>query len=248
MSGPRVQSGPVPVRKKNWLRNALIGLLVMAAVLIGYSSTTRVEGIEFEPHTWQVRTFSFRADPLTQWQWTSIRHDLTKWPVAPAITAHLDKQLAAMPIRWDLGGITILGSRQSGPARSTLQLLTLYGFSGTSKPRDFLLDWTSRHPKRAAEFWPAIQQLTILGAYAEVPATMELCLGELDDAQFSQSLKKAMARALYQRATNLSSTGENREAVSVAEVGLTYDPDFIPLQKLIDPIADLPSSDQSHDE
>jgi hypothetical protein len=209
-----------PTRRR--LRNFVIGFLVIGSILFGYFSTTLVTGVEFEPHTWQIRRFTFRADPLTKFQWTGIRHDSTVLSVDPVIAARLDQSLAAQPSRWDLATITQFGNNQPGPAEIVVRLLTHHGYTGTGKPLQFWVEWTNQDPDRATVFWQAIQRLTVFQAYAEIPGMLELALVEQDDSQFHDSLKATMSQALYRRADQCASLGDSDQAAAISEHALEY--------------------------
>jgi hypothetical protein len=239
-----IQNSP---RRRRVIR-VLLGLFVLGLVLLGYFSTTRVEGVEFNPDTWQVRVFSFRADPWTNWQWTGVRRDLTTWSVDPAITAHLAGHLGNESERWDLAKISRMGRTQTGPAGSFVQLLTLQGYAGSNRPTKFFSNWSSQYPQRAQQLWPAIRELTLFGAYAQIPLVVELCLSSVDDDQFTERLKKEQAQALWRHAELLIGQKEFSGAESVAQAGLNHDPSSVQLKSLIDDLRRSASADQSHNE
>jgi len=229
MSNPSGNTNPPP-EHSNWLPKLLVGFLLGLVVMYIYSSSTLVKGLEFNPGTWQMRSYQFRSDPFTGYQWTGIQHGSAALKADKAIIAMLDSQARRDSSRWDLAEISQLWEDQSGPSVIMLQLLTGYRSARGFRSVEFWVQWTTDHPNRAKKFWPSVQKLAILGAYAQIPDLLEIPLLEADDDRFSQLLDQQMLKTVKKCIALFLSQGNQQSAVLAAQLGLEYapnDPEFI---------------------
>ena len=217
-----VSPAPTRARRQKWLAILLTLLLGGLLASISYFRGTLVEGIEFHPGTWQFRRFSFRADPLTGYQFTGVVHQPSGTPIDLSITQLLGKSVLPATDRWDLVEWRRGMQRNLGPAQIMALLLTRR-FAWLTSPRPEWQEWTSRQPAKAALVWPAVQQLTVLELYHCVPELFELTQVEQSDQEFATRLDQAMGRILEEQASSLADLGDDR-AAAVALVGLRYDP------------------------
>ena len=142
--------------------------------------------------TWQVRHFSFRADPFTDFQWTGIHYNSKFRQTDASITKLLDPQVAETPNRWEPAFIERATSSQTGPSMAMVQLLTGYGLKRGLEAVEYWKKWTTDHPAKAKEFWPAIHRLIINGQYGALPPLLDLPQMDIDDQQFSAMLNNLL--------------------------------------------------------
>ena len=180
----------------NWLPKLIVAVLFGIFVVSIYISSTSVSGVEFNPVTWQVRYFSFRADPFTDFQWSGIYYDTRFGKTDVSITKLLDFQSAEDSNRWEPALIERISSSQSGPSMAMVQLLTGYGLKRGHLAVDYWKNWTADHPAKAKEFWPAIQRLAIHGNYRDIPTFLELPQLESDDHRFLERLDQMMQESM----------------------------------------------------
>lgn len=176
----------------NWIPKLIIGVIIGLFTLVVYSSTTLVKGIEFNPGTWQVREFSFRADPFTGFQFTGIQYDNKVATVDKSITALLDRKVRRENDRWELASIEQFAAAQTGPCMGVVQLISGYGVSRGTEAVEFWKKWTVDQPNKANVFWLAVQQLAIRGQYDAIADLLDLPLVESNDQRFKDKLSSIM--------------------------------------------------------
>lgn len=234
MSKPAGNTNQTPT-PSNRLPKLLAGVLLGLVALYLYFSSTLVQGIEFHPGTWQMRTFRFRADPLSGFQWSAIRHDTGVHKADPSVIALLDSRTKQTLNRWDLAEIKQLGTTQSGPSAVMLQLLTGYGVDRGYRSVQAWNQWTAQNPKQAKLFWPALQELAVLGAYPQIPNLLELPFAESSDDQFALRLNQQMLRSLKMHIALCIANQDEQAAAEAAAVGLRYAPDDPEMTELVGP-------------
>ncbi len=182
-----------------WWRSARFPMVMLGCfgLLIGlliYFQSTLVVGTEINTADWELRRFSFRRDPFTNTQLTAIRHSSPMnsecWPAvknsasalpATAISKHL-KRGGGLPDRWDLVELS-----DGGETRGRgLVLVNLVQSPGA--PSQYWLNWSNRNPKKAAVFWPAVQQLVARDRYSQLPELFELALYEQEFVDFQNAV------------------------------------------------------------
>lgn len=211
--------------------SALILFSTMIAFGAGYFSATTVTGVELNASNWSLRSFSFRRDPFTNFQFTSVRHTsvstyYANWEpnttetasvVVNPISKHL-KNATTTPSRWDIVFISDR-YRSEGPAAPLYYLMQ-------ARDRNYGShwdEWSSEFPKKAAILWPAALNLTKLGIYDEIPELMAISREELDEPNFKVRIESYLKRSIldYCRRDEVSAAQKK----SAAEVGLKYGDD-----------------------
>lgn len=217
-----------------WQHKILASLLLvttMIAFVAAYFSMTPVVGIELNAANWSLRSFSFRRDPFTNFQFTSVRHSsvanyYATWEpntaetasiVVKPISKHL-KNATRTGNRWDLVSIND-GYQSNGPAAPLYYLMQ-------ARDRNFgshWEQWSSDSPKKAAILWPAALNLTKLGIYDEIPDLLAISREELDEPNFKVRIESYVKRSIldYCRRESVDATQKK----SAAEVGLQYGDD-----------------------
>ena len=226
---------------------ALLFLLVTYAI---YYFSSFVTGTELNTRTWDLRKFSFRRDPFTNYQLSGITHSSsystdpwTSYPtklrceVDPLIRKHLLNATNVVE-RWDL--VSMDGNQvSSGDANILVNLLHTRDF----KYDNFWSTWTADHPAKAAILWPAAQKLVSLDLYAKLPTLLETALLESTEDEFNTIVSKTMQRCLLEACQSMEANHQSQRAAEVAQVGLSYG-DHPLLQRFLDPdLLDAASSD-----
>lgn len=192
---------------------SVVCLATTCLLVVLYSRAAFVEGSEFDTATWSVRSFHYWLEPLSQRQLSGI----VRSPATPLFASNgmlVGKSTPAkywtrknsVPARWDLVYIRSGLQFSEGPARIIITYL--------SSNLEFWLDWSSKHPLRAAAFWPAIKDLVDLGCYSALPDIMDLVNSECSDDQFVRSLQQLMTHILTNDATRIRAD-DQRQALAV---------------------------------
>lgn len=232
-----------------WWRASRVAILVTSIlVLLGsgcaYFLATSVQGVEFNAATWEVRRFSFHRDPLTNAQLTGVRHNepnhLSCWSsistansaqIDPSIRKYLNPSSDPSDSRWDL--VQISTTTNPGEADILIELLEAHDSSLSL----FWIQWTSDHPLKAAEFWPAVYDLVLLRLYGDLPAIFQLALYESSPGEFSQSLRKQMQFTVHEHSQRLKASGQTTQWKQATQIGLRYGPN-VQLPEKTPPAAD----------
>jgi hypothetical protein len=206
-------------------------IFAVVLCLFIYIPNCVVHGYEFNPKTWQVRHFSFWADPFTNIQFTGISHDTSKIAIDSSILSSLNTAATIDADRWDLVELRDYHPNPSlGPAAILVDNLTTRKYGWSARPIQFWTNWTNNNPKKAPAFWQAVQTLTIHQAYHAIPDLLDLAF-VLDD-QYAASLSDTMSRALLDQAQTFQARGELLAASATAKAGLKYDAANPELNKL----------------
>ncbi|GIX00427.1 MAG: hypothetical protein KatS3mg111_3759 [Pirellulaceae bacterium] len=244
---PRPTADSQPLRGR---RFALLNRLLYAMTAIGlvaiavtvYAFFASVSGIELNPITFELRTFTYHRDPLTGRQLTAIRHGSTgrfdPWQdnqsetaseISPLIAKHL-RSAAPLPTRWDLVQIRTSTLLDHGPARILQHMLD------TRRPSydAFWPQWSKDHPGLASSFWPAVQALAYAHAYTDIPALFELVSTEgtvVGPEEFKQRLADIVFPRLREAAIAAESRGDRGLAHALATLAIEYgnDPALQPI-------------------
>ncbi|MBX3420994.1 MAG: hypothetical protein KF752_05480 [Pirellulaceae bacterium] len=234
------------------LVKGLIGLFCLIILGSAYYWACRVQGVEFNPVTWQTRGFYFLADPLTNYQIRGVVHsappisissDVTKLiatPKSPPVDSEsaepfsINRLLSANYNRWDLVEISDYRRTSSGPAQVLALLLMQRQRRTGGAPVEHWNAWSAQHPKKAAVFWPAVQQLAVLQVYSDIPALFELTLVETTESEFRQALSDHMATVLAGRAQASLDQQDRAASLNFALVGLTYSAEHQQLLEIVE--------------
>ncbi len=207
----------------------LFGLLGLLLFVFTYFFFTAVSGTELNTHSFEVREFSFRRDPLTNYQLSGIKYepsDSGSWSSVGtnpkssqldiAIKSHLS-QPTLLPQRWDLIQLSDSNS-PGGGATILVELLN----ARDQKYDLFWPKWSIDNSSRASELWPAVQQLVEFRVYAKLPELLELALLDNSLTELKASLATAMQSTLVEQCRRLDSAGDKDQARLAAQAGLKY--------------------------
>lgn len=203
----------------------ILGSLVLLLIGFLYFQSTVVSGKEISTNTWDVRNFSFRRDPFTNYQFTGVKHSAPKrlgfWTeittysmVDNSIKIHLKSKRPKN--RWDL--ISFDQSLYPADAQVLIDLLTARNASYDY----YWSKWSGNNPVKAAKLWPAAQDLVHLGLYSKLPPLFEIGTVTLSDNAFTSEVDSYMAQTLGSMAAELAQLGEHERSRSLAEVGSNY--------------------------
>jgi len=205
--------------------SSLLVVAVVIACLLAYASSTAVQGVEFNVDNWQVRSFSFRRDPFTNRQLTAVKHSTAfsyaAWSDNPTETGSILNNSIAKYLkpnklktgRWDLVYISD-GNLHQGPAAIIYDLLE----TRTPNYDSFWVDWSDKHPKKAAILWPAVAQLCELKLYAAIPEIARLARQDIDLPTFESEVNSCMLDAINDYCEHADLTKEQEsEALDAAE-------------------------------
>ena len=200
-----------------------------------YFQFTLVTGTEFNTANWNVRGFSFRRDPLSNYQLSGIVHSpkrySTIWKASDdfsSIDGTIGQYLNSPHVetRWDLAQTNL--SIVDGEATVLLDLLSAHNHL----MQNYWVDWSKQKPKQASVMWPAVQNLVHFHLYAKLPALFELAMADTNDVQFKEFVVTYVQSTLWRHGQDIAETN-SALAREIATVGLSYG-DHDGLQDLAD--------------
>ncbi|MEM7477892.1 MAG: hypothetical protein AAF483_23140 [Planctomycetota bacterium] len=218
---------------RSWLfrnRFAILTVSLLCSCLFGffYFQFTSVSGVELNTKSLQLRRFTFRRDPFTNIQLTGIRYSApysyTGWTRAtfgstidPSISSCLTSTYAKN--NWDLVSYDL--SVVSGDARILVDLISLTDANFSQH----WTNWSTQNPKKAAAFWPIVQDFASFDMYAQLPDLFEIALLDLDDKEFSSAVldhahEEIVREAESRRAT--SSSADDAHIIQMLEAAVAY--------------------------
>lgn len=209
-------------------------LLVIAVpslflLLLVYSVETNVSGTEFDPITWQIRSFSYRRDPFTGRQLTGVLHDSSNstpnWPTIGSFLKTANSKPTSA--RWDLVRISRGSTRINAPGPAAI--LDSYMTARDPNGDYFWASWGKTSRKKASILWPAVQELILHELYSDLPLLFEKAPVDMSDESFRQEIQETMLALLRTRAFESQTAGNPSRAIDLARLGLNYgdDPELI---------------------
>ena len=161
-----------------WIWPLIGGItLVMLSIMIFVFGI--VSGVEISKQDLTFRNFTYRQIPGFRWQVGPLYHDFPfSAATDPVIANHLKPLGKGEKVEWDLVRFDEFGSPEvQGDAIILEKIL-----NQRNDQSDFYwVKWSTDHPKRAAELWPAVQDLVFCGMYWAVPPLMELYISGSND-------------------------------------------------------------------
>lgn len=159
---------PTPPKKK---RKNLPGILLLLAIalcgLLSFSYVGTINGTEFSPNTFQIRSFNYLRIPGTM----SRLGPTTLGPSTPAteleILKHLTRQSG--PDTWHPIAILNSNTAPKYPAALLVESLTRKSPEGNS----IWATWSTKNPELASTLWPFIQWMALNNIYVEIPSILE---------------------------------------------------------------------------
>ncbi len=195
-----------------------------------YIGFTQVNGYELNSHSLEVRRFSFRRDPFTNYQLTGLAYESASrwrtWTVGATNikTTVLDSSIQIhlrpthwLPERWDL----IEFDSEQGPGDRATILVELLEASNLNYEL-FWSKWSADNTARASEFWPAVQTLVEFDLYTRLPALFELAVLDNSLAEFKADLATSVQNSLLDLCVQLKESGDDQLLTLAAKAGLSY--------------------------
>lgn len=182
---------------------SLIMLLIVASCggLMEYFGVP-VSGSEFNPETYEVRSFFYRVSPFTGRQTSGISRSVQMTPLGEMLNQ--GKWLPAAPNqnRWDLITDSTVPRSSDWLASDWGKLVQDVSFSQAWEA------WNQKYPQAAAVLWPAVVELGREGCYDEIVPLLE---GMTPKPPRLNDLSRQIDRRLaerYRTAADESSDGE----------------------------------------
>lgn len=203
-----------------WLTGLMAFLVVALVGTLIYWAAASVSGEEFNVVTWQVRSFEFMRDPLTDTQLTSIRRKIkTSFTLDPAIAAHIaGGKIAPRQPRWDL--VHIARGTKFGLGDATILLRYL---EATDASNDlYWVAWTNEHPKAAPILWGAVRDAVHLARYDRLPDLFDAAREAVEPEPLRAAIDKTMLALAEEEARALLAADDRLQARRVATLGLSY--------------------------
>ena len=215
-----------PSRWPKWL--PIVGwtaLGLLAAVLVMWMITVSlgaVHGIEFSPHTFERRSYSFYEVPLIGYQVTAIEHEDVSKPTETILGTN---KFVVPPPGGQQDWHIVIGTRWPKSRRRGDASILMQYFDAQDGASDYRWSkWSEDNPKLAKVFWPAVQRLAVHELYVFMPDLFDLAKRYDDPAQLKQALDKHVVEHLLVFGRRLQSRDQHAEAVKVLDDALKLDP------------------------
>jgi hypothetical protein len=211
-------------RKRGAFLVALASLLVLVAFL-GLATWLQggVQGEEFAPSHFVIRTFSFHEIPLVRLQVTPIRRTDKVNPLTNLLRSRSLVQVpAGPPDPWHLAK---LHRGIASPVLADAEILTSILSLGHDGATLYWQRWSDQHGEAAARFWPIIQKLAERELYVILPELFEIAESETDPDALQEAIERRLRAAYVELAHDLQDAGYSDMAAGVLEDGLRDYPD-----------------------
>jgi hypothetical protein len=146
----------------------ILSLAGLFAIILFFAIGTSIQGEEFSPTTFQVRTFAYRRIPGIKVRITKTVYGTPKSIVSTSILMHLPG--TAPNGRWDV--VTVSEAANIDERRATILVRSLES-RGPNQAR-FWEEWSHHHPNLAKELWPIVQDAAIQEKYFCIPELLQV--------------------------------------------------------------------------
>jgi len=203
-----------------WFWPVLIGasLFLLASLTLLFGS---VRGIELSQQDLIARNFSYRQLPWLRIQISPVyREPINSAASSLDIAKHLKPLPRGKSIQWDLVEFTE-ANRSHPPADAAIlhRMLELRNANN-----DFIWAvWSNKFPQRAAEMWPAVQDLAKCRLYWVTPKVMELYLSGTTDSTLIPERNAILSAAAKLAIEDFAAAGKYEAAREVFQTLRSYD-------------------------
>lgn len=179
---------------------AVAALMLFLGIVLGVSS---ISGKEFNPISFQTRTFSYHRMP-----WIGVRLSRTTLGTASSFaSSDVLKHLPTLPQppEWqvvELGGFL----EEDHGASILVDALSRRNADG----HNAWGAWSFENPNTAAVLWPLVQRVAILDLYECIPSLLEAAQNAEDAASFELSALETIADAIEQRIIRATEDGQSQ--------------------------------------
>ena len=202
----------------------MIGLVVAVgaflAMVLSVSMFGFVSGLEFSPHQFGYRSFSYYQLPLVRIQILPITRDDISLELVDYLHANGYLKSSMAGGRWDLVHV----KREDTIGRADAEFLYRVLARKTSSNDSFWLEWTKSHERLAEVVWPEVQRLAVCELYFLIPELMEVVLAQkVDDIELlRKAIDSHLSQVLEFHATTQSELGNKANAIELLEEALKH--------------------------
>jgi hypothetical protein len=171
-------------------------VIALATYLFG-----RVEGVEFNPHSFERRQFSFYEIPLLRLQVTPLSRTIHSGEVEQLVKTQ--KYVVPPPgvsPQWHL--VSLRRNSLESPPTDALILQRYFDASDDDSHR-FWHEWSVAHPALAKVLWTAVARYAQHDLYLLLPPLFELASNAQEESSFVASLHKLQVEQLQEFAAQL---------------------------------------------
>ena len=183
------RSWPSWVRYVLWaLLGVLLALAVVTFVTVQFGA---VHGVEFNPHSFARRSYSFYEVPIIRWQVRGIRRE----DVASDCTDFLqqNKYVASAKKAPDVWHVVVGTRGLRPPTDGDARILVTYLQTLNAEDQHQWVEWSKQNPNLAPLLWSAVGRLAQEELYIYVPELFELASTATDPVAFQQKLDQQLA-------------------------------------------------------
>lgn len=203
-----------------WFWPVLIGasLFLLASLTLLFGS---VRGIELSQQDLIARDFSYRQLPWLRIQISPVyREPINSAASSVDIAKHLKPLPRGKSIQWDL--VEFTEANRSYPPADAAILYRMLELKNANN--DFIWAvWSTKFPQRAAEMWPAVQDLAKCRLYWVTPKLMELYLSGSTDSTLIPERNAILGAAAKLAIEDLAAAGKYEAAREVFQTLRSYD-------------------------
>ena len=192
-------------RWKTWLARLGIGLLAVLAAGAFCSFLVLqfggVHGVEFNPHTFKRRSYSFYEIPLIGYQVRRIRHEDLTGPVEDFL---IQQKYVTPPKKTPNIWHIVAGTRgTSAVQRGDAEILLKYLDTEDDSRTHLWITWSEKHPKLAPALWAAVARLAREDLYIYIPELFDIAKASSDPVRLQRDLNRVLASHFRQVAKEM---------------------------------------------
>lgn len=174
-----------------------------------------VTGTEFNPYTFQSRSFYYTEVPFVHLQLRPTQRTVETNALQTWITSGENLLTNSSETRWDLvEGARIGIENQMDRSKTLHQYLNASNHDGEL----IWLEWSKAHRKSARKLWPAIAWLGQADLYYLVPDVMNFAKRQGDSTDFADLLDEELAKLAGEAADKLAKVDPDRAAAIRSDV------------------------------
>ncbi len=184
----------------------ILVLLLIAALFVGYiilSVNSSIVGTEFNPVTFQNRSFAYSRLPYTK-----VRLSQTKLGT-PSSSAPIDV-LKHLPAAANSSWHVIL-INELAPEKFSASILEDALKERNADGHSYWGAWSMKNPKEAQVLWPIVQQMACQELYSTVPALLETAESNVETAKLREQLLMIVADRIVTECSQANAVSSDRK-------------------------------------
>lgn len=201
---------------------AICLILVFCVSLFGY-----VSGEEFDPISFQRRTFNYYELPLVGIQVIPV----TRKSTTTALEKHVSKLLKLSPGNGEDWHVVSLYRSAQKYNDGDAALLCSYLDVEVGGGQEWL-NWSKKHPTLAKVLWPAVADLARRRMYIFIPRLMESAKAATEPVAFREQVNRYLAERYSSLAAKQAQLNKHLLAVSLFDQALVFHPQDEQIQAL----------------